>query len=161
MKKIVFVAIFALTVLGGCGSASKSGASESSTIASSTTSESTALATTESTQEVNLAYFYKDKKETTELDDLLVTVSSKLGHDHFKDLDIQSDNFEPAKAVFIYVDGEQAGIDSELASGLRKSTPITDEKVEKGVHSVELAQYENDDDTTEPVLYVRSTYEVE
>lgn len=161
MKKIAFVALFAVLVLGGCGNSNNDKAKESSAASSSTTVESTAVSTTESKPVANLTYFYKDKKESTKLDDLHISVHSKLDNDNYKELDIMSSNFEPVKSVFVYVDGEQANIDSELATGLRKATPIAADQIKKGTHSVELAQYENDDDTTEPVLYVRSSYTID
>ena len=131
MKKIAFVALFATLILGGCSSSGDK-AEESKVSASSTTVESTVESTTESKPKADLTYFYKETGGTTELEDLWVTVSSKLGHDHYKDLDIQSDNFEPAKAVFIYIDGEQANIDSELATGLRTATPIAADQIKRG-----------------------------
>ncbi|MEG0078267.1 hypothetical protein [Enterococcus sp.] len=160
MKKIAFVALFATLILGGCSSSGDK-AEESKVSASSTTVESTVESTTESKPKADLTYFYKDKKDTTKLSDLHISVHSKLDNDNYKELDILSSKFEPGKDVFVYVDGEQANIDSELATGLRTATPIAADQIKKGEHSVELAQYENDDDTTEPVLYVRSSYTID
>ncbi len=160
MKKVAFVVLLTAVLLGGCGGKktdkpAASSAESSSTAVSSTTAESTV----ESTVPADLTYFYPDKKDTVELKDLHVSV--ELGNENYKELDIMSANFEPQKSVFIYIDGQLTNMDADLATGLRKPTPITVDQITKGVHSLELAQYEGDDDTTEPVLYVRSSYEIE
>ena len=156
MKKVAFVVLLTAVLLGGCG-----GKKTDKPAASSAESSSTAVSrsTVESTVPADLTYFYPDKKDTVELKDLHVSV--ELGNENYKELDIMSANFEPQKSVFIYIDGQLTNMDADLATGLRKPTPITVDQITKGVHSLELAQYEGDDDTTEPVLYVRSSYEIE
>lgn len=161
MKKFAVLAVFSALLLGGCGSSNDAKASDSSSSAveSSTTVDSS---TTESTVDTsNLQYFYSDKEDTVELDDLHVSVHSKLGNDNYMELDIMSNNFLPQKGVYIYVDGSLTNIDADLATGLRTATPITVDQITAGVHSLELAQYENDDDTTDPALYVKTTYTIE
>lgn len=162
MKKVAFVVLLTAVLLGGCGGKkdekpAASSAESSSTAVSSTTAESTV----ESTVPADLTYFYPDKKDTVELKDLHVSVHKKLDNDNYQELDLASLEFKPQKGVFIYVDGQLTNIDSDLATGKRTTTPIVLDQVTKGVHSLELAQYEGDDDTTEPVLYVRSSYEIE
>lgn len=160
MKKFAALAVLAALLLGGCSSSKddKADNSSSSTSTSSSTAESS---TTESTVDTsNLKYFYPDKEDKGELGKLHVSVHSELGNDNYKELDIMSSDFLPQYTVFIYVDGELTNIDAELTTGLRTATPITVDQITTGVHSLELAQYTDDDDTTEPVLYVKSTYTV-
>lgn len=161
MKKIAVLALFTVALLGGCGGSKddKAADSSSSAVESSTT---VASSTTESTVDTsNLKYFYPDKENTVEMKKLHVSVESKLGNDNYKELDIMSNDFLAGKSVYIYVDGELTNIDAELATGLRTATPISVDQITPGVHSLELVQYENDDDTTEPALYVKTTYTVE
>lgn len=161
MKKFAFIAVLTALALAGCGGSKGDASDNSSTVATSSSSTTVESSTTESTVDTsNLKYFYSDKEDIGKLDDLHVSVHSKLGNDNYKELDIMSSNFEPQHSVFIYVDGELANIDADLATGLRTATPITVDQITTGVHSLELAQYTDDDDTTEPVLYVKSTYTV-
>lgn len=161
MKKFAFVAVLTALALSGCGGSKGDASDNSSTVATSSSSTTVESSTTESTVDTsNLKYFYSDKEDIGKLDDLHVSVHSKLGNDNYKELDIMSSDFLPQYTVFIYVDGELTNMDSDLATGLRTATPITVDQITTGVHSLELAQYTDDDDTTEPVLYVKSTYTV-
>lgn len=161
MKKFAFVAVLTALALSGCGGSKGDASDNSSTVATSSSSTTVESSTTESTVDTsNLKYFYSDKEDKGELGKLHVSVHSKLGNDNYKELDIMSSDFLPQYTVFIYVDGELTNMDSDLATGLRTATPITVDQITTGVHSLELAQYTDDDDTTEPVLYVKSTYTV-
>lgn len=166
MKKVILATVFTALLLGGCSSNSDKDKAADSSSSSSATSSSTVESTVESSAaEVdtsNLSYFYPDKKDTKKLDDLHVSVHSKLDNDNYKEIDIRSNEFVEGADVFIYIDGQISNIDSDLSTGLRTATPIAGDDITEGLHSLELVQYaDNDDENGEVLLYVRSTYTID
>jgi uncharacterized protein YceK len=166
MRKVILVTVFTALLLGGCSSnvANEQPPEDSSsfTATSSSTVESTDESTISEVDASKLSYFYPDKKDITKLDDLHISVHSKLGNDNYKEVDIRSSGFVAGTDVFIYVDGQISNIDSDLSTGLRTATPIVGDDMKEGLHSLELVQYvDNDDENGEVLLYARSTYTID
>lgn len=167
MKKVILATVFTALLLGGCSSGNVANEqppadSSSSTATSSSTVESTVESSAVEVDTSNLSYFYPDKKDTKKLDDLHVSVHSKLDNDNYKEIDIRSNEFVEGADVFIYIDGQISNIDSDLSTGLRTATPIAGDDITEGLHSLELVQYaDNDDENGEVLLYVRSTYTID
>lgn len=161
MKKFAFcfaLMIMTLLSLAGCGSSS-----DEPVEAAESTSEET-VETTESTEEASdpvddpsLVWKYDGIENTVDPSTVSINVGSNLRNKEIKDLYIYSQEFEWAD-VFLYIDGSLMGINSDAKTGLDSSVPILNDE---GMHSLELVQYENNDDENgEIIFYVRTTYEI-
>ena len=164
MKKVILATVFTALLLGGCSSNSdkdKAADSSSSSATSSSTVESTVESSAvESMSSENLKYAFPDAKPTDDLEignqpkftvrenvsGLWLTLRGEYSH-------------EPI--IYFYVDGNL--VDAKSMDGSFDFITLggSDYQLEKGIHSLEIVQFTDDnDENSEIVSYTRTKFEV-
>lgn len=72
---------------------------------------------------------------------------------------LSAENFDGSKLSYVYIDG-MLNTKEQLGEMTQTTITLQDNSLKEGKHKVEVVQYDNDEQTGNPVTYKVATYEV-
>lgn len=72
---------------------------------------------------------------------------------------LSAENFDGSKLSYVYIDG-MLNTKEQLGEMTQTTITLQDNSLKEGRHKVEVVQYDNDEQTGNPVTYKVATYEV-
>lgn len=72
---------------------------------------------------------------------------------------LSAENFDGSKLSYVYIDG-MINTKEQLGEMTQTTITLQDNSLKEGKHKVEVVQYDNDEQTGNPVTYKVATYEV-
>lgn len=83
-----------------------------------------------------------------------------VGQDTLLDqIGLSAENFDGSKLSYVYIDG-MLNTKEQLGEMTQTTITLQDNSLKEGKHKVEVVQYDNDEQTGNPVTYKVATYEV-
>lgn len=83
-----------------------------------------------------------------------------VGQDTLLDqIGLSAENFDGSKLSYVYIDG-MINTKEQLGEMTQTTITLQDNSLKEGKHKVEVVQYDNDEQTGNPVTYKVETYEV-
>lgn len=108
-------------------------------------------------EEIGQGSFYLENESgTTENGDPLIIYED--GETQLLQIGIMTNEFDGSKLTFVYVDNEL--LTKEQYSNSQSTLTLEQKHLKEGLHQVVLKQFENDDDSTEPITVKFAEYEV-
>lgn len=108
-------------------------------------------------EEIGQGSFYLENESgTTENGDPLIIYED--GETQLLQIGIMTNEFDGSKLTFVYVDNEL--LTKEQYSNSQSTLTLEQKHLKEGQHQVVLKQFENDDDSTEPITVKFAEYEV-
>lgn len=129
-----------------------------------TKTENTAVAEKEETKtapveetEVGQGTFYLENESgTTENGDAITIYDG--GDTQLMQIGLNTTGFDGSKLTYVYIDGDLAT--KEQYGDSQSTLDLESKHLKEGTHQVVLKQYENDDETTDPITVKFASYEV-
>ncbi|TQO56381.1 hypothetical protein [Paraclostridium bifermentans] len=72
---------------------------------------------------------------------------------------LSAENFDGSKLSYVYIDG-MLNTKEQLGEMTQTTITLQDNSLKEGKHKVEVVQYDNDEQTGNPITYKVATYEV-
>ena len=72
---------------------------------------------------------------------------------------LSAENFDGSKLSYVYIDG-MINTKEQLGEMTQTTITLQDNSLKEGKHKVEVVQYDNDEQTGNPITYKVATYEV-
>ncbi|MDV8114472.1 hypothetical protein R3379_35700 [Bacillus sp. BAU-SS-2023] len=83
-----------------------------------------------------------------------------VGQDTLLDqIGLSAENFDGSKLSYVYIDG-MLNTKEQLGEMTQTTITLQDNSLKEGKHKVEVVQYDNDEQTGNPITYKVATYEV-
>lgn len=148
-------ATLALTLVA-CSNNKPENAKEENKVANTAPVEDAKTASVEETEVGQGTFYLENESGTTENGDPIVIYDG--GDTQLMQIGLNTADFDGSKLTYVYIDGEL--VTKEQYGDSQSTLDLESKHLKEGTHQVVLKQYENDDETTDPVTVKFASYEV-
>lgn len=148
-------ATLALTLIA-CSNNKPQDTKEENKTTNSAAVEDVKTAPVEETEVGQGTFYLENESGTTENGDPITIYDG--GDTQLMQIGLNTTDFDGSKLTYVYIDGEL--VTKEQYGDSQSSLDLESKHLKEGTHQVVLKQYENDDESTDPVTVKFASYEV-